>query len=307
MSEVLDADLLKTDSSYLRSLRGYCKKDCSSIDNLPNNNAYNELSKILYPYDKNSKTPTVSECKLSLHYVWGTAYKVEAYIEEIGGPERVSYVSKLSDDEIARRMRGEYSHRNAERPKIIELTSADFNDLSNILSVDKIDNLSQMYINESINSYRYSVWDSVPCRDEDLDKLNTLKKQVERVLDNIGRLSEMVVGRYKYSDFGFKDDLKIAIDRIWVLFLVVDEAISNIKKRPRQHKQHESELIENLSDEYKRLTNKNPSGDTRRGKFMDFLSAIEDILDKNDSSIKSRSKNRMGSDLVKATLKKYNT
>jgi hypothetical protein len=303
MTNFLDNKQLKLDSEYLRKLRGYCHKPRSSIDSLPNNNAYRLLSMVMYPLGKNSTTASVSDSKASLAYIWRFAYRLEAYIEQQGGPRRVDYVSKLSSEEIGIRMRGEYSHRKQSRPEIINLSSNDLRNLSNSMGVGNIDDQSRIYISEAINSYRISVWDSIPSRENDLDKLNTLKNQVNRVLNNVGRLCEMTVNHYKHPDLGSEADLQKAIFQIKELLTAVDLTILRIKNMPRQHKQHEAELVLELLGEYRHLTKKNPSGDPRRGRFMEFVSAVEDILDHDEAKNDIRNKNRIGSELVKTILK----
>jgi hypothetical protein len=303
MSNLLDNNQLKLDSEYLRKLRGYCHKPRLSIDNLPNNNAFRVLSMVMNRLEQNPSKVSVSDCKDSLAYIWVVAYRLEAYIEQQGGPRRVDYVSKLSSEEIEIRIRGDYSHRKRPRPEIIKFSNDDFKRLANSLEVDEIDKQNLMFINEAINIYRLSVWDSTPSREDDLDKLSTLKRQINRVLDNIGRLCEMAVNQYKYSNCSSDSKLQKAVLQIKVLLKSVDLTILRIKKMPRKHKQHEVELTIELLDEYRNITKKNPSSDPRRGSFMQFLSVLEDILDHNEAKNYRRIKNRIGSELVRAILK----
>lgn len=268
-----DAEQLKRDSDHLKKLRGYCSKAANTLEDLPNNRAYMILNCQLSPLA--FERPSIEDCKYSLHRIWDIAYCMEAYIQQLGGPRRIPYKSKLSDEEIARRMRGEYCHTSIPRPRPFHFSEEEKKLLRQFMrKVGQEEfNFFIKLTEETITCYLHDKWEGKPNREDDRDKLNTLYRQADRVLDNTGRLIEMAVGRYLYSDYGFPEDIKNHVGNVRELLFATEAATEKIKQLPRRSKPMEWEMVDEIAYRFWVSTDIKPSA---RNKFMGVIALIED-------------------------------
>lgn len=298
----LDAN---TTQNYLFKLQGYLMKVRDSFESLPCNNAYRSLSSYFY------KTGSIDgiyihHVKSALHDVALIATRHADNIATHSGVAKKSWKSKLTDKERAIRIDGLYSHRPVEAFKFEKLSDGFESLVRSIFQEIKKENLSDFldYCRHDLNSYLHDLYLGKPNRGDDLDKLNTLLKQIDAVLDNMNKLIEMVIDN-PFDDPFAKDNLENAIHIFWKLQSSIIGAISSIKLSERQHKQLEIDFIKELALNYKHYLNLNPSADNRRGKFMEFVSLIEDEVD-TITNISIRDKNRFGRVIVQKALKELN-
>jgi hypothetical protein len=265
---------LKRDSDHLKKLRGYCSKAVNTLEDLPNNHAYTILSCRLSPLAL--EIPSIEDCKYSLHRVWGIAYCMEAYIQHLGGPRRMPYKSKLSDEEIARRMGGEYCHTSIPRPRPCPFHFSEEEKKLLRQFMRKMDqeefDLFITLTEETVTCYLRDKWEGKPNREDSLDKLNTLRRQVERVLGNTDRLLEMAAGRYLYSDCGFPENIKSHADNVRELLFAIEAATEKIKQLPRRSKPLEWEMVDEIAYRFWAQTGIKPSA---RNKFMGVIAVID--------------------------------
>ncbi|MDO9010768.1 MAG: hypothetical protein Q7U78_03015 [Gallionella sp.] len=288
---------MERDTDCLRKLRGYCSKAIKTLEDLPCARAYRTLSSQLFLLKEgDNKVPSLEDCKYSLHRIWSISYCIEGYIQQIGGPRRATYKSKLSDEEIAKRMGGEYSHTRIAQPACFHFTENEKKTLRQFIS--KIDQEEfDFFVKltaETITEYLFEKWEGKPNREDDVDKLNTLHKQVERVLGNTGRLIEMTMGRYKYSDCVFLNDIGRHVGNLWELLFVTEDATKKIKQLPRRSKPLEYKMVNEIAYSFWRSTGIKPSA---RNKFMEVVSVIECALENYAGH------SLMGAELIEAAIK----
>lgn len=293
---------MKRDADYLKKLRGYCSKAVKTLEDLPYNHAYSALSSQLYPVTREDvgKIPSPEDCKYSLHRIWGISYSIEGYIQQLGGPRRVPYKSKLSDEEIAKRMRGEYSHTSIPQPDSFHFSEKEKQQLRQC--IPKIEQKEFVFFveltEETISGYLYNNWAGKPNREDDLDRLSTLYTQVERVLENISVWFEMTEERYKYSDGCFPGHARGCVDNVRKLLDATEDATKKIKQYPRRSKPLEYEMVDEIAYSFWKSTGKKPSA---HNKFMDVVSVIKAAIGSNaEPSI-------MGERLIESVIKELPT
>lgn len=293
--------------------------------------------------------PDIDWCKRSMYDIGRICANLMGYIQQIGGPKMLPRRRrKIPQREISRREHNariyeqmnllreqhedeqfnlpadvssqiealhgqlqDHSPRAEKRPSRFMLSSRSFEDIKVILG--PIEDAEKKFFlrraQEDINHYLQDAWYGAPNRENDLDRLETLLRQVDRVLDNIGDLCEIVVSeRYKHADnFFMEDDLRRCISNTWVLYDATCDAIESIKNAPRHHKPLEFELIDQLAYSFWTRTGKKPSGSHVDCKFMKLLSVIEDELDNFEKPVKGdstppRQVNRFGRELVEKVI-----
>lgn len=292
----------KISQAYLFKLQGYLMKVRDSFESLPCNNAYNSLSAIFYKKANFEDAIFIDQVKPALHGIARIALCNAVYIQERSGVRARSWQSKLTDHEISIRMLGLYSHRPVKAYKCEKFSDAFIQYIRNTFSEvesKKVDSFIKDTM-EDLNCYLHNLWMGLPNRDDDLEKLNTLLNQTEKVLDEIKFLIQMVTEQ-PFADLFAKDKLKIYLPALWKLFLCTKEAISEIQLNKANYKQLEVRFIADLATNYRIYLDLNPSADNRRGKFMDFLSILEDEIDRITNN--SRGKNRFGRPLVGKAIK----
>lgn len=305
---------MSTDSqnaqTYLFKLQGYLMKARDSFESLPSNNAYSKLSSLFYKsacFDDGIHTDQVTP---ALNGIARIASHNALYIEQRSGVPARRCKSKLTDEEIGLRIDVLYSHRK-DKPLRCENFSDDFErDVRNMFS--KVESKSlDMFFEESkqaLNEYFYDNWLSkstdiyYPNRDDDLKKLNTLLKQTEKIIDEIPLLIEMVIDNDCIDCYFDKEDIKKHIPVIWKLFFCTKEAIDKIQSSKGDYKQLQVSLIAELACNYRVYLKLKPSTDETRGQFMDFISLVEDEIDRITKQ--TRKKNRFGRQMVSRAIKK---
>lgn len=277
------------DADLLVKFRGYCRKASLTLTNLPNQNAYQTLTSIMHRDGQD-----VGRSKQAINYLWGIARHIEAWIAENGGPCLVPYPKMMAWPEDSR---SAYVRFNFAAEQIVFLRQ--FQKKLNFVDDRFTDDVA-----DYINDYLHSCYENYPdsanrhrAREDDLDKLKTLKKQLERVQDNYGQIAVMMLGRYRYADWGSEQSAKEAIGRVWDLFYATQDAIVKIKELPRIHKPFEYELACDLAYMFWKRTRIKPSiKDT--SPFRDFMdNAIEPAL-----GTQSEDNHRLGLDLLERAI-----
>lgn len=295
----------KTYQEYLFKYQCYLMKVRDSFEDLPCNNGYKTLDLIFYKKASFEDGIYINQVTPALHGIARIASHNAVYIQQKSGVPARKWKSKLTDHERAIRMAGLYSHR-----PIKAFVCDNFSDgfESYIINTfpevprDQIDRFLEDSKQE-LNSYFYDLWHGEPNRKEDLEKLKTLLKQTEKVIDKVDLLVEMVLDNDCIDCLYDKENFKKYMPVIWKLFHCTQEAIARIKSEKDNYKQLETNFIAELALNYKVYLKLEPSPDVRRGKFMDFISGIEDEIDLITRS-STRKKNRFGRLVVsKAILK----
>lgn len=292
----------KISQAYLFKLQGYLMKVRDSFESLPCNNAYNSLSAIFYKKANLEDGIYIDQVKPALHGIALIASRNAVYIQQRSGVRARLLQSKLTHQEISIRIEGSYSHRPVKAYKCEKFSDAFIQYVRNTFSQVETEKLNTFLkdINEDLNTYLYNLWLGLPNRDDDLEKLNTLLNQTEKVLDEIKFLIDMVIEQ-PFADPYAKDKLKIYVRALWELFFCTKEAINEIQVSKANYKQFEFSFIGELVHNYKGYLNLTPSADNRRGEFMNFISFVEDELDSVTNQ--NREKNRFGRQLVAKAIK----
>lgn len=258
------------DAGLLVKFRGYCRKAGLTLIDLPNQNAYQTLSLIMYP---SGQSPERS--KQAINYLWGIARNIEAFISQNGGPRLVPYpkMKTWPEDKRPAWVRFKFS---TEQIAFLRWFQGKHGFVDYRFPDDVAD-----YINDYLHSCYEHYADNANrdrAREDDLDKLETLEKQLERVIDNYGPIVEMMLGRYRYADWGCEKSAKEEIGRVYDLFFATRDAIVAIGESQRRHKPLEFELACDLVYMFWKRTGIKPSiKDT--SPFPDFMdNAIEPAL-----------------------------
>lgn len=258
------------DANLLVKFRGYCRKASLTLVDLPYQNAYQKLQGIMYRDGRD-----VGRSKQAINYLWGIARHIEAWIAENGGPRLVPYPKMMSWPEDSRPAYVQFKFAD-EQIVFLRQFQKKLVFVDDRFAVDVAD-----YINDYLHSCYENYADSANrhrSREDDLNKLKTLKNQLERVIDNYGQIAVMMLGLYRYADWGSEQSAKEAIGHVWDLFHATEDAIVKIKVLPRLHKPFEYELACDLAYMFWKRTGIKPSiKDT--SPFRDYMdNAIEPAL-----------------------------
>lgn len=289
---------------YLFKLQGYLMKVRDSFESLPCHNAYETLELI---FDKKAYFEDgiyIKQVKPALHGIAKIASDNAVYIQQRSGVAVRPWKSKLSSKEVDIRVAGEYSHRPVEAFKIKKLP----NNLKKFVNKNfsKVEeekqNLFLLATLQNINCYLYNEWLGKPDRKEDLERLNRMRDQTQKIINETPLLTQLIVDNDCIDCYFHKEDIKKYIPVIWKLLHCTKEAIEKIQSSKANYKQLEVSFIADLACNYRLFLSLNPSADNRRGEFMNFISLIEDEMD--SITKQTRKENRFGRWVVARAIKK---